>query len=161
MKRIRFGKPDQRGGRNTGAAPEIVNRDERLIRPHTDDLGRISVREPLHHAHAKPDRETVPFVHRLKRAIPAGRVDANRTNLDTMVARVTTNLRWRVKPHWLRIEQGSAKDVGMPALHPGRGIGDQRKRGSVAFGKSVAPEPLKLPESPLCKFFLVTVRHHA
>src|ERR1700688_4926245 len=53
-----------------------------------NDLGGISVSEPLHHTHAKPDGETVPFVHRLKRAIPAGRVDANRPNLDTMVARV-------------------------------------------------------------------------
>jgi hypothetical protein len=68
LKRIRFGKLDQRSGRNTGAAPDIVNRDERLIRPYTDDLGGISVGEPLRHAHAKPHGETVPVVHRLKRS---------------------------------------------------------------------------------------------
>jgi Bacterial DNA polymerase III alpha subunit finger domain len=92
---------------------------------------------------------------------PQPGVDADRTNLDTIVARVANNLRWRVKPHRLRIELGGAKDVGMPALHPGRGIGDQRKRGGMAFGKAIAPEPLKLPESPFCKFFLISVRHHA
>ena len=37
----------------------------------------------------------------------------------------------------------------MPALQPGRGIGDQREGGGVALGEAVAAEALELPEGLL------------
>jgi hypothetical protein len=49
----------------------------------------------------------------------------------------------------------------MPALHPRRGVRDQRKRGCVAFRKSVTAEPFKLLESLFGERLLVAVGDHA
>src|SRR4029077_9515479 len=60
-----------------------------------------------------------------------------------------------------RVQKSCAEDIGVPAFHPGRGIGDQRKRGCMAFWKSVTAKTLKLLEGLLGKFPFVAVGDHA
>ena len=74
---------------------------------------------------------------------------------------VADDLRRRVEAHRLGVEERGAEDVRMPAFHPGRGIGDQRERGGVAFRKSVAAEAFELPEGLLGELLLVAVGDHA
>ena len=63
-----------------------------------------------------------------------------------MVARIADDLSGGVKPHRLRIEKGGAEDIRVMAFEPGRGIGDQREGGRVAFRKAIAAETLQLPK---------------
>jgi hypothetical protein len=49
-------KLDKRGGRHPGASPEIVNRDERLIRPRADDRCGTFVGKTLDHVYASRTR---------------------------------------------------------------------------------------------------------
>ena len=74
-----------------------------------------------------------------------------------MIAGIAHDLRRRVKPHGLRIEQGSTKYIGMMALHPGGGVGDQRKGRRVAFGETIAAKALDLGKKPLgkCQFEII------
>jgi hypothetical protein len=101
---IRLGEMDERGGRHTGAAPEIVNREERLVCPRTDDGGGMRVGETLDHAKPEPDGEATFVVGRLKRTIPPRGIDANGANFDAVVAGVPDDLRGRIKAHRLRIK---------------------------------------------------------
>ena len=78
--------------------------------------------------------------------IPRAAIDAYRTDLDAMFARIADDLRGRIEPHRLGVEQGRAENVGMVALHPGRGIGDLGEARRMAFGKAVAAEALDLLE---------------
>ena len=78
-----------------------------------------------------------------------------------MVTRIADDLGWCVKAHRLRIEKGGAEDIRMMAFEPGRGIGDQRKRGRVAFRKTIAAKPLQLPKRLLGIRTLIAMRDHA
>ena len=49
-------------------------------------------------------------------------------NNNSMLYRVSDDLRRRVEAHWLRVQQCGAEHVGVPAFEPGRGVRDQRKR---------------------------------
>src|SRR3546814_9183581 len=59
------------------------------------------------------------------------------------------------------VRQRRAEDVGVPAFEPGRGIGDQRKRGCVAFRKSVTAEAFELLEGLFGKFAFIAVVDHS
>ena len=85
----------------------------------------------------------------LQRAIPAAGVDADRADLDAMLARVADELGGGVEAHRLGVEQGRAEDLRMIMLHPGRGVGDLGEARGVAFGKAVAAEALDLLEGAL------------
>ena len=90
-----------------------------------------------------------PRSDRLQRAVPARGVDADRADLDAVLARVAHDLRRGVEAHRLGVEQRRAEHVRMLALQPGRGVGDQREGGGVALRKAVAAEALELLEGPL------------
>ncbi|MNE33198.1 hypothetical protein D3C80_1268540 [compost metagenome] len=81
------------------------------------------VRESLHHAQAKPHGValfTIPILlaRRLQRAIKTAVINADRTHLDVMIARITHDLRRGVKPHGLRIEKRRTENIGMMAFQP-------------------------------------------
>ena len=125
----------RRPARRRGARDRRPRRRARSARAATIAAASALAR-PLHHAQAEPDGEAVFVVGRLQRAVPAGGVDADRPDLDAMLARVAHDLGRRVEAHRLRVQQRGAEDVRMPALQPGRGIGDQREGGGVAFRES-------------------------
>jgi hypothetical protein len=54
-----------------------------------------------------------------------------------------------VEAHRLAVEQGRAEDLRVVAFEPGRGIGQQREAGRVAFGKAVGAKALQLAEGLL------------
>src|SRR3546814_3189295 len=74
-----------------------------------------------------------------------------------MVLGVAHDLSRRVEAHRLGVEQRRAENVGVPAFEPGRRVGDQRKRGCVAFRKSVTAEAFELLEGLFGKFALIPV----
>ena len=90
---------------------------------------------PRDHAQAEPHGEA-SVAGRLQRAVPARGVDVDRPHLDAVLAGVAHDLRRRVEAHRLGVEQGGAEHVRVVALHPGRGIGDQREGGGVALRES-------------------------
>ncbi len=53
-----------------------------------------------------------------------------------LVPGVAHKLGWSVEAHRLRIENGGAEHVRVPALQPGARVSDQRERGGVAFRES-------------------------
>src|SRR5262249_19293088 len=57
-------------------------------------------------------------MRRFKRAVPTGRIDANRANFHVMGARVPDDLGRRIKAHRLGVKQRGAEDIRVPALHP-------------------------------------------
>ena len=71
----------------------------------------IGIGQSPHHAHAEADGEAVLVVGRLQRAVPAGGVDADRPDLDAMVAGIADDLRRRIETHRLRVEQRRAEDI--------------------------------------------------
>jgi len=107
-----------------GAAAEIIDRGIGIIRPRRDEGGGLGMGKTAHHAQAEPYRKAVFLVCRFQRAIEAGVIDADRPDIDAMIARITDDLGWGVKAHRLRIEERGAEDIGMVAFEPGRGISD-------------------------------------
>ena len=123
---------------NAGTAPEIVDRAERLLGASGDDGGSIGVGETFDHTDVEPYCEAILPVRWLQGAVPSGGIDADRSHIDTVVARITHDLRGCVEAHRLGIEKRRAEHVGMPALHPGGRIGDQREARRMALGEAVA-----------------------
>jgi len=54
-------------------------------------------------------------------------IDVGRPDLDPMVLSITHQLGWRIEPHRLRVEDRGQEHLGMVALYPRRGVGDQRE----------------------------------
>ena len=100
-------------------------------------------------------------VRRLQRAVPSRGVDANGANFDAMIARIAHDLGGRIEAHGLRVQQSRAEDVRMVALEPRGGVGDQRERGGVALGESIAAETLQLAEGLLREVPLIALGDHA
>ena len=78
-----------------------------------------------------------------------------------MVAGIAHDLVWGIEAHRLGIEQCTAKGIGVPALHPGRGIGNQRKARRMALRKTVGAEAFKLSEGAFGEFALIAIGDHA
>src|SRR3546814_5845142 len=78
-------KLHQGGDRHARATPQIVDRGEGRARAGPDNGGSVGVGQPLDHAQAEPDGEATVVGGRLQGAIPAGGVDADRTDFDAMV----------------------------------------------------------------------------
>ena len=69
-----------------------------------DDARAVVVGQPGDHAQAQPNREILAG-RRLQRAVPARGIDADRTHLDAVLACVAHDLRGRIEPHGLRVQQ--------------------------------------------------------
>lgn len=158
---VGFGELNERRGGRAGAPPEVIDRDERSVGSGRDDHGGMGIRQAFYHAHAQAHGEAIFVSSGLQRAVPAGGVHADRANLNAMDLGVANDLRWGVEAHGLGVQQRRAEDVGVPALHPGRGVGDQRKRGCVAFRKSVTAEAFELLEGLFGEFLFIAVGDHA
>jgi hypothetical protein len=78
-----------------------------------------------------------------------------------VLARIPHDLRRRVEPHRLRVQQRRAENVGVVAFHPARGVGDQREGRGMAFGKAIAAEPLDLRDGMLGIFAAVVALDHS
>ena len=117
--------------------PEIVNGREGIVTTGGNDGGRVVIGQAFHKPHAQADGEMSILARRLKCAIPAARIDADRANLDTVVGSVADDLRRQVEAHGLGVEEGRAEDVGMVAFHPARGIGDEGEARRVRLRKTV------------------------
>ena len=63
--------------------------------------------------------QTKPQGTSLNNIIPIAEIDINGADIDLVPPRILHKLRWRVKTHWLRIEQGGGKNRGMMAFQPG------------------------------------------
>ena len=125
-----------------------------------NELSRMVVAQPLHHAEAKANGEIRSAAGDLKGAVPSAGVDADRLDLDAVVARIPHDLRRRIEPHRLAVQQRGAENVRVVALHPGRRVGDQREARGVALREAVGAEPLELRKGPLGEGPLVALVDH-
>ena len=85
-----------------------------------DEALGIGLGQPLDLA--QPEAQCHPraiAVARLQRAVPAAEIDVDRANFDAVLLGVADDLRRRVEPHRLRIQQRTGKNIGVAALDPG------------------------------------------
>ncbi len=68
--------------------------------------------------------------------------------------------RGAVKSHGLGVEHGAEVRGGIVAAQIGRGVGDERETGGVAFGETVFAEAANLFEDPFGKFLRDALRDH-
>jgi hypothetical protein len=78
-----------------------------------------------------------------------------------VLARIPHDLGRCVETHRLGIEEGGAEHVRVMALHPGRGVDEEREARGVAFGKSILPEAFDLAEAALGEVPLVAAGDHS
>ncbi len=90
-----------------------------------------------------------------KLMIPHRKVDVDVVDRHAMVAGVAHQLGRGVEAHRLGIEQRAGEDVRVAALHPGRGIDQEREGGGVALRKAVGAETLDLLEAIFGEFLRV------
>ena len=148
---IRFCQPFERRD-GTPARRQISSIDAKGVSARvSDDRGAICIGKSLGHAQAEAHR-MMPLRRWLQRAIPARMVDIDRPDLDAVLPRVAHELGRRIEAHGLGIQEGAAEHVRMVAFHPGRGIGDQREGGRMAFGKAIGAEAFELLEDALGEF---------
>ncbi len=98
---------------------------------------------------------------RLQRAVPVGVIDIDRADLDAVLLRIAHDLRRRVEAHRLAVEQGGGEHIRVAALHPCRGIDEEREARGVAFGKAVFAEPFDLAEAALGEIAGIAATRHA
>ena len=77
-----------------------------------------------------------------------------------MFTHIAHDLRRSVKPHRLRIQQGTAEDGRVMAFQPGRHIDQHGKGRRVAFGKAVIGETFDLAETTLGHVGRIAIRQH-
>ena len=101
------------------------------------------------------------LAHFLQRAVPIRMIDVDRQHHNAMLLRVAHDLRRGIEPHRLRIEQSGRERRRVMAFQPARDIDQQRKAGSVAFGKAVFAEALDLVEAMLSELRIVAPLEHS
>ena len=67
----------------------------------------------------------------LERAIPVTVADTDGPDFNTVIARVAHQLRGRVKPHGLAVDERAGECRGFEALQPGGAVHQQRKTRGV------------------------------
>ncbi len=88
-------------------------------------------------------------------------VDVDRADLDAVLLRIAHDLRRGIEAHRLAVEQRRGEHVGIAALHPGRGIDEQREARGMAFGKAVFAEAFDLAEAALGEIAGIAAPRHA
>src|SRR4051794_25904339 len=109
-------------------------------------LIRIKPPEPVDLAEAEADGVIFPAVF-LQRILREAERHVDLAHLDAVLAGVADDLRRRVKPHRLRVQQPAAKRVGMIMLQPRRDVDQLRKARGMTFGKTIAAKALDLLEA--------------
>ena len=90
---------------------------------------------------ACPSEQPETAIRRLQRAVPAAVVDTDWPDLDAVRLGIAHDLRRRVEPHRLGVQQRAAEHVRMVAFHPRAGVRDQRETRRMALGKPIDPNP--------------------
>ena len=170
---------------HSARAPVLAHRPERVRRCEGLDGGRAELRaraqlfdafhkdvrraaisrapssslQAIDLAQAKADAELVvcPFDGR----VPVAQVHIGGEDGDAMFARVADDLRGRVEPHGLGIEERRAEDRGMVAFHPAGDIDQMREAGGMAFREAIFAESFDLTEAARGEFRIITALHHA
>ena len=88
-------------------------------------------------------------------------IHINMTRFNIMFHRVTHNFGWRIKAHWLRIQQGCSKGSGVVFFQPRRNINEMRKTCSVTFWKTIRAKAFDLFETSCGEFWIVAAFRHA
>ena len=136
----------------------ILLQPDHLAEPQPDCLGRQDIVTHFGMLLGEPFARRSPIFQHMQ---PVRAVDVGAPQLDPVLDGITNDLRRRVKPHRLAVEQGAGEDVGVVALHPARGIDQQRERGGVAFRKTVIAKPLDLGEAALGEIVRISIFLHA
>src|SRR4029077_11770107 len=117
-----------------------------MLWPGADELFRSRLGEALYLAEAEAQRPS-SALGRFQCANPERVVDIDRAHLDLVLARVADDLRRRVKPHRLAVEQGAGEDLGVETFDPARDVNEERKARGMALGKAIGPEAFDLIEA--------------
>src|SRR5688572_27310267 len=89
------------------------------------------------------------------------RAHAYGAHLHSMLARVAHELRRRVEPHRLTVEQGARERCRLMTLEPRGVVYEQCKARRMRLGKTVFAEAEHLPVDALGEFPLVFALEHA
>ena len=136
---------------DTGKAPALLARRDQPRRP------RFA--QAIDLAQAEPQRRRDVAIA-FEAVIPAALVDVDRAHLDAVILCIADDLRGRVKPHRLRVEQPAGEGGGVMAFEPARHIDEMRKARRMAFGKAIFAEAANLVEAALRKIGIVAARDH-
>src|SRR5260221_5035801 len=96
-----------------------------------------------------------------ERVVPMTVIDIQRPDLDSMLAGIADDLRWRIEAHRLAVKQSGGEDVGIVIFDPGRDIDQDGETGGMAFRKAISSKALDLIIAPLSKVLRITFADHA
>jgi hypothetical protein len=131
QKGVCLGELHQRLRRNVGSPPDVVNALEFLVHARGDDPCGVGDGQTFDHPHAQADGMSLGVADALERAVPTRPVDADWTDFDAVLGRVSDDLCGRIETHRLRVQQGRAEDVGMVAFNEVGRAGDKRETRGV------------------------------
>ncbi|ESS36583.1 titin [Burkholderia cenocepacia KC-01] len=95
-----------------------------------------------------------------ERRFPTALRDVDRQHLHAMTLRVLHELRRRVEPHRLAVQQRGEEDRGFVAFEPAARVREFREAGGVAFRETVFAEALDLLEDLFGEFARVVAFEH-
>ena len=123
---------------------------------------RITLRQPRDQTQPKPQRQaTSAFWRFFQAAIPIAGTHINRAHYYAVFTRIAHDLRWRVKPHGLAVQQRTGKGRRVVAFQPGRGIDQMREARRMAFGKTIAAKAFDLRKDTLRQILRIAAPRHA
>ena len=88
-------------------------------------------------------------------------MDVDLAHRDAVVARIAEDLRGRIEPHRLAVQERRGECGRVVPLEPGARIDEQRETRRMRLGKPVAGEPLDLLEHLQCELARIPTRDHA
>ena len=151
--------------RKPGAPGQILHRHEgRTIARGAGHKQRfrITLRQPRDQTQPKPQRQaTSAFWRFFQAAIPIAGIHIHRAHRNAVVPRIAHDLRRRVKPHGLAVQQSTSKGRRVMAFQPGRGIDQMREARRMAFGKTIAAKAFDLRKDTLRQILRIAAPRHA
>ena len=78
-----------------------------------------------------------------------------------MIARIAHELRGRIEPHGLAVDERAGERRGFETLEPSGAVHEQRETRGVGFGKAVFAEALDLAENRAREILVISARAHA
>ena len=114
----------------------------------------------FHQAQSQPQRGLV-IRAALQRAIPITAAHTDGPHFNAVIARIAHQLRRRIEPHGLAVDERAGEGRGFVTLQPRRAVHQQRETRGVRFGETVFAETLDLAEDLARETFVVAARAHA
>ena len=122
----------------------------------------VPLRQACHKAEPKPQRQAArAFWRFFQAAIPIAGIHIHRAHYYAVVPRIAHDLRWRVKPHGLAVQQRTGKGRRVMAFQPGRGIDQMREARRMAFGKTITAKAFDLRKDTLRQILRIAAPRHA